>query len=516
MSDQPARSPLGWVGLVAGPVAAISLMASARLGMPLDAARPALNDAAAIAALMAIWWMTEAIPVAVTGLLPLLLFPMFGLAPPRDIAAAYGNRLLFLFLGGFLIALAMQETGLHRRIALAVVDYVGSGAQRLVLGMILATGLLSMWISNTATTIMMLPIAGSLLAQIDTGQLDPRRRRNFGAALMLGIAYAASLGGLATLIGTPTNVLFKQHYVEAFGGRAPDITFGGWMLLAAPLSVVLLFACWVLLTMVLFPVGRGDVAGADLIARERAKLGSMTTAERRIGVLFFVTALLWVFREPVPGWGWAPLLRLGRGAGGVEPIDDASIAIVMAGLCFLVPRGRWNGPPLLTWKAASDVPWGVLLLYGGGLALADGMRHTGLDAHLAARLGVGLEGMSIVVVAGIVALLVTLLTELTSNIACVNITLPVMVSLARVMDCDPRLLMIPTALAASCGFMLPVATAPNAIVYGSGRMNVRQMAWAGLWLDLICVVAIVACVFLLGVPVLGISFDGLPSWAAVE
>jgi sodium-dependent dicarboxylate transporter 2/3/5 len=481
--------------------------------MPLDAARPELNAMAAVAALMAIWWVTEAIPVAVTGLLPLVLLPLFHLTPAKDVAAAYGNRMLFLFLGGFLIALAIQESGLHRRIALTVIDWVGHGARRLVLGMILATGLLSMWMSNTATTILMLPIAGSLLAQVDATPLDPQRRKNFGRALMLGIAYSASLGGLATLVGTPTNVLFKQHYVTAFEGRAPDITFGGWMLFATPLSLGLLLICWGLLALVLFPVGAGALTDRDLVASERRKLGPMSPAERRAGLVFLITAILWIFREPVPGVGWAPLFSLGRGSDGLEPIDDTSIAVVMASLCFVIPQRGLQGAPLLSWKSAGNLPWGILLLYGGGLALADGMRHTGLDSYLAGKLALGLEGSSPIVVASIVTLLVSLLSELMSNVACVNMTLPVTVSLAQALDCDPRLLMIPTALAATCGFMLPVATAPNAIAYSTGRMETRDMVWAGLWLDLICVIAIMASVVFIAAPLLGISYEGFPEWA---
>lgn len=508
------RTTIGWLGLVVGPAVWMILTMGSRLGWQIDPARPGLNDMAGITAWMALWWMTEAVPVAVTGLLPLVLFPALEIAPAREVAAAYGNRLLFLFLGGFLIALTIQASGLHRRIALAIVSAVGGGASRLVLGMILATGLLSMWMSNTATTILMLPIAMSLLAHVDAQTTDPRWKYNFGVALMLGVGYAASLGGLATLIGTPTNVLFKQLYTDSYQGRAPDVTFGGWMMMAGPVSLTLLLACWGLLAHLLFPVGQGDFGGQQLIAQQRRDLGRMTTAERRSGVIFLVTALLWVFREPIRGWGWAPLLGLGARASGGELIDDSSIAIAMAALCFIVPRDTWRGPPLLTWKSTIEVPWGVLLLFGGGLALAEGMRHTGFDEYLGQVLGKGLVGYSPPVIATIVAFTVTMLSELTSNIACVNITLPVMAGLARAMDCDPRLLMLPTALAASCGFMLPVATAPNAIVYGTGRLTAGEMARAGWLLDLLCVAVIVLGVFLLGIPVFNISLEGLPEWAS--
>jgi len=507
------RTPLGWFGLFTGPMLCVALLWGQRSGWLLDPARPALNAVAAVTALMALWWVTEAIPVAVTGLLPLVLFPLLDLAPARDVAAAYGNRLLFLFLGGFLIALAVEESGLHRRLALAVIAWVGGGASRLILGMILATGLLSMWMSNTATTILMLPIATSLMTHVDACVADEALRRRFGTALMLGVAYAASLGGMATLIGTPTNVLFKELYIATLGERAPPITFGGWMLMAAPLSLTLLVLCWALLAKLLFPVGNESVGGHEMIAIERARLGPLRPVEWRAGAIFVITALLWVFREPLAGWGWAPLIGWGKSSSGAEPVDDATIAVFMALVCFIIPRDRLVGRPLLEWRRATDVPWGVLLLFGGGLALAQGMAHTGLDKYLGGAIGDRLVGMSPVVIAIVLALGVTLLSELTSNIACVNITLPVMASLAQSIECDPRLLMLPAALAASCGFMLPVATAPNAIAYGTGRISARQMLWAGLWLDLVCVLAIVLFVFVIGVPALGVSLHGLPDWA---
>lgn len=498
---------------MAGPIVAIAFIAAGRLGWQLDPAKPLLNDMAGIGGLMAIWWLSEALPTAVTGILPLVLFPVLGLAPIKEVEAAYGNRVLFLFLGGFLIALAMQESGLHKRIALGVMAAVGGTGTRLVLGMVLATGLISMWMSNTATTIMMLPIATSLLTQVDAAMPDPRVRRNFGAALVLGVAYAASLGGMATLIGTPTNAIFKELYLASFGGSAPEITFGGWMLLGAPISLAALVACWLLLAFVVFPIHGQIALGDELIASERAKLGPLSTAEFRSGAIFLATALLWIFREPLPGWGWAPVLGWGQPKSGRAPVDDTTIAMAMAVLCFVVPTDRLRSAPLLPWKAAAQVPWGVLLLFGGGLALAEGMKHTGLDQYLGQALGRGVTGYSPLVITAVTALAVTLLSELTSNIACVTITVPVLAGLAASVDCDPRLLMISATLAASCGFMLPVATAANAIAYGTGRASARDMARAGLLLDLIGVALIVALVYLLGGLALGISTEGAPDWA---
>lgn len=470
---------------------------------------------AAVAALMAVWWMTEAVPNAATGLLPLALFPLLSIMSPADTASSYGHSMLFLFLGGFMVAMAIEQSGLHRRLALSIVAAVGDSPRQLVLGFMLATAGLSMWISNTATTMMMMPIAVSVLSQAAAADSTGRREAgNLGIALMLGIAYAASIGGFATLIGTPTNLVFKELYSQLFRGEAPEITFGGWMLLAAPLSFTLLLTAWVLLVRAIFPVGSQPFLGGREVIREHLKaLGPMRAAEWQMAAIFGMTSLLWIFREPVPGWGWAHLLGVGERSGGPIAVDDTTVAITMATLCFALPGHGLRGRPLLNWEIASKMPWGILLLFGGGLALAKGMQQTGLDTLLGQWFGQELAAAPSFAVAAAVAGGMTFFTELTGNMACVNMSMPILASLAQTIGCDPRLLMIPATVSASCAFMLPVATPPNAIVYASGQLQIRHMIRAGIWLNLVGVALVVVFLFGLGLPTLGITYEGLPDWA---
>ncbi|MBX3413926.1 MAG: SLC13/DASS family transporter [Pirellulales bacterium] len=507
------------LGLFAGPGLALALWAAPHVGETgarwvIDSSRPELNSMAAVMALMAIWWLSEAIPSAATGLVPLALFPALGILSPVDTAACYGNTLLFLFLGGFFIALALEQSGLHRRVALTIISAAGDSPRQLVLGFMLATAALSMWISNTATTMMMLPIATSLLGHAAQQGGDPVRQHRFASALLLGVAYAASIGGFATLIGTPTNLAFKELYNSLFDGRAPEITFGGWMLLATPLSFAILICAWILLVRVSFRLSNEPFWGShDTIAEARRQLGPMRPAEWQMAVIFSATSLLWIFREPVAGWGWAALLGLDSQSGAKFAVDDTTVAMSMALLCFLLPGHGLRGRPLLNWQIASRTPWGILLLFGGGLALAEGLQSTGLDQLLGERFGAGLKGASPLMVVFSVAAGMTLLTELTGNITCVNMSMPILAPLAVTIGCDPRLLMIPAAIAASFGFMLPVGTPPNAIAYSTGKIDGREMARAGFLIDAASVVLLVLFLYGLGMPAMGLEWNGLPDWA---
>ncbi len=506
-----ARTTAGWIGLIVGPLAAILLLGGPQWGMSLDPQRPELNAMAAVASLMAVWWVTEALPLAATALLPLVLFPVLAIMPSSKTAAAYGEPMIFLFLGGFIIALGVERCGLHRRVALAIVAAVGDSPRQVVLGFMLATAALSMWISNTATTLLLLPIATSVLAQANSRD-DPAGVKRFGIALLLGIAYSASIGGFATLIGTPPNIAMVTIFNQAFPD-APTITFGSWMLLALPLSVTYLMIAWFVLVYLVFPLGKSPLlGGGHVIAEARRKLGPISSAELRMSIVVATTAALWIFREPVAGWGWASLLGWDQ-PGKLPAVGDANIAILMALVCFVVPGRGLRGAPLMDWQTAVRLPWGILLLFGGGLALARGMQASGLDQHLGNWLGAQLAGTSNVMMAGGTALAMTFFTELTSNLASVNMSLPILARMAQSVQCDPLLIMIPATIAASCAFMLPVATPPNAIVFGSGKIEVRHMIKAGIWLNLIGVVLIVLFLFLLGVPVLGITTDGVPEWA---
>lgn len=483
------------VGRWLGPLVAILFWIGPRFGWYLVEDQAELNLIAGAAAWIAIWWLTEAIPLAATALLPLALFPLLGLQSAKSVAIHYGNSFIFLFLGGFLVALAIEETGLHRRLALSIVALLGDSPQRLVLGFMVATAALSMWISNSATTLLMLPIAASVLSQADLRVEDPRRRANLGVALMLGIAYAASIGGVATLIGTPPNIAFSGFYHETYP-ELPPISFLGWMLMALPLTLVFLGICWLVLTYLLFPIGRDvSLGGSRIIREELAKLGTMRTAEWRVAGVFLATAVLWITREPLEGFGWGAWFT---DSAGKSNVDDATVAMLMAVLCFAIPRGGQETGSLLAWKSTARLPWGVLLLFGGGVALASGVQSTGLDKYLGAAAASALGGLSELGMTALTATTMIWLTEFTSNLASVQMMNPILGSAAEEMGIPPLALLLPSALAASCAFMMPVATPPNAIVYSSGRVPIQQMIKAGVVLNLISSILVTLNVYLLG------------------
>jgi sodium-dependent dicarboxylate transporter 2/3/5 len=453
------------VGLVAGPV----LLAAMLLLPPPDGMTILAWRTAAVGGLMATWWITEAIPIPATALLPLVLFPLLGVASIGATTAPYANPVIYLFLGGFLIAMAMESCGLHRRMALAILTVVGTRPANLILGFMVATAFISMWVSNTATVVMILPMAISViaLARGDVNSAVSAHGRAFDLAMLLGIAYAASIGGLGTLIGTPPNALLAGFMLETYNVR---IGFVEWMLLGIPIVVISLPVAWLLLTKWLHPTGTEPIAGGEAMLREeRQALGPMSRAETMVGTITALTAIAWVLRPLVEQW--------------VPAISDTGIAITGALLLFVVPIA-WR--PLrvsLTWKKAEQLPWAVLILFGGGLSLAAAIQETGLAAWIGNELG-GMAGWPLFAVVVVVTAVVIFLTELTSNTATAAAFLPVVASLAVGIGADPMLLAIPAALAASCAFMLPVATPPNAIVYGTGALTVPQMAKAGLWLNL--------------------------------
>lgn len=439
---------------------------------------------AALAVWIAVWWITEAIPLPVTALLPLVLFPGFGVVRFQTVAQEYANKYIFLFMGGFMLAIAMQRWNLHRRIALLTVLSVGTSPRQLVAGFMLATAFLSMWISNTATTVMMLPIGLSLieLFQRKTDLPGPAPlEQSFGICLMLGIAYAASIGGMATLVGTPPNALLAGYLYQ----RGIVIGFAEWMFFALPLVVVLLITTWFLLTRILFSLPAVDVStGAGLIRAEWKKLGPMSRPEWLVLSVFMATAAAWILRKPLANWevlsGHVPVLAR---------VDDTWIALLAAISLFLIPSDLKRGPFLLDWEAASALPWGVLLLFGGGLSLAAVMEESQLARWIGSQFAeMGHLPVFWLVVA--VGLTVIFFTEITSNLATVSALLPVLFAVARGGDLDPLWLLVPAALAASCAFMLPVATPPNAIVFGSGHIRMGAMVRTGLWLNVVAAVLI--------------------------
>ena len=437
---------------------------------------------AAVAILMATWWMTEAIPIPATALLPLVLFPVLGVLDMGTTAAPYANELIFLFLGGFLIAVGMERWGLHRRIALRIITTIGTSPSRLVLGFMVATAFLSMWISNTATATMMLPIGVAVGTLLRPEDLEDGPY-NFGIALMLGIAYAASIGGVATLIGTPPNAVLAGAANEMLG---VDIGFVQWMVVGLPLTVIMLPICWVVLTRLMYKPGalHGDARG--ILEAERMALGSMSRGERIVGVVFVSTALAWLLRsEKVMGAVTIP------GINSFAPnVRDSTIAMAAGLLLFIIPVDWKKGEFTLDWPSVRrGVPWGVLILFGGGLSLARGMDQSGLAAWIGSSVG-ELAFLPVLLIFGGVATLFVFLTELTSNLATTTMAMPVMVGIAAGLGLPPIALMATAAMAASMAFMLPVATPPNAIVFGSGYLKIPQMAKAGVVMNLIAIVVV--------------------------
>ncbi len=472
------------VGLAVGPLLAVVML----LTPPPEGMAVAAWRTAAVGVLMATWWITEAIPIPATALLPLVLFPALGVASPTDAAAPFANPVIYLFLGGFLIALALEQCGLHRRLAVGILRVAGTRPAPLILGFMLATAFLSMWVSNTATVVMMLPMATAVIA-FAGGPEDAASTTHshaFPIALLLGIAYAANIGGLGTLIGTPPNALLAGFLDASYG---ITIGFAEWMLLGVPIVVLTLPITWWLLTRHLHPVGTTPIAGGGTILDElRDRSGRMSRAEWVVGTITAMTALAWVGRPVLERW--------------VPGLSDTGIAITGALLLFLVPVAWRPFEVALRWEHAERLPWGVLVLFGGGLSLAASVQETGLAAWIGGALG-GIGTFPLVVVMVLVTAVVIFLTELTSNTATAAAFLPVVASLALGIGADPLELAIPTALAASCAFMMPVATPPNAIVYGTGRITLPQMAHAGIWLNLLFIAVLPLMVILLGARLFG-------------
>ncbi len=462
------RSTHQKVGLFLGPALALMMMFSA--------APEGLSEsgwsAASVGVLMAVWWATEAVPIAVTALIPLVLFPLLGVASIQNTAAPYANKVIYLFLGGFIVAFAMQRWNLHRRIALTVLQHAGGNGRSLVGGFMLASALLSMWVMNTSTTMMLLPIGVSVIAVIHKtiGALDEKGRQNFQYALLLGIAYGATIGGMATLVGTAPNALLVGFMQENYG---TEIDFASWMLVGVPLSAMMLPLAWLALTRWVFTVdfttsGEGHAA----LVRMKEEMGRITVPETRVAIVFVTMALTWVFR---------PLLVQ---LPGLEALDDSGIAMAGAISLFLIPSGDKKDPLLLRWQYAEQLPWSVLILFGGGLTLASAVTRTGLAEWLGSALqAVGMLPLAVIVI--IAAAMIIFLTELTSNIATTATFLPVVGAIAIEAGFDPIVLTVPVTFAASCAFMLPVATPPNAIVFGSGMLTIPKMVRAGLMLNII-------------------------------
>jgi len=507
-SSNNGRSLKRIIGLIAGPALALVIL----IFGDFQPGHPEVTRCASVAVLMAIWWITEAIPIPATALLPVALFPLLGIMKGKATAGIYFNDIIFLFIGGFIIALAMEKWNLHRRIALRIILLIGAGRSRILLGFMVATFFLSMWISNTATTMMMVPMAMAIIAQMKES-FGPEKIGRYAVGLLIGIAYSASIGGTATLIGTPPNMAFSRILTISFP-QAPEISFTQWMIFGLPLAVIFLFITWLLISRMFIPRGPKLITDSGLFREEHRRLGPMKYEEKVILVLFGLVAFLWLFRKSINlgGFsipGWSQLLP--------EPgyADDGTVAIIIALLLFIIPaKSRVDGRKvrLMNWQTATRLHWGIVILFGGGFALAAGFEQSGLAAYVGGQL-TGLKQLPPLIIVMAVCTMLTFLTEVTSNTATTQIFLPILGSLSVAIGVNPLLLMIPATLSASCAFMLPVATPPNAIVFGTGEIRMADMIRTGIYMNLIGIILITTAIYLLGIHVFGIDLGSTPVWA---
>ena len=458
------------IGLFAGPILFFLLLV---MPFPEGITRQAWY-VIAMAVFMLVWWVTEAAPIPVTALLPMVCLPLLGVSDMREAASPYASPIVFLFMGGFMIALAMERWSLHRRIALNIVRLTGTNANGIILGFMLATAALSMWISNTATTVMMLPIALSVVDLLTRNRESAYSKQGiqfFALSMMLGIAYAANIGGTATIIGTPPNVVFAGYIREAYD---LEISFARWMTLGVPFASLMLFITYFFIVKILYPNRLGVFQGAqEVINREVKNLGPMTIGEKRTLVIFVVTGLFWIFRTNIN--------RFFPGPG----LSDAGIALLSTLALFVVPVDFKNERFVLEWRDTEKLPWGILLLFGGGLSLAGALEKTGI-IDLIGQQFEGIQHAGLFIIVGLTAVSL-FLTEIMSNVALVTIFLPVVGGIASGIGLNPLIVCIPVTLASSCAFMLPMSTPPNAIVFASGHVKVPQMVRAGLVLNILAI-----------------------------
>lgn len=434
----------------------------------------------AVTAWVALWWITEAIPIAVTALLPIVLFPLTGALDIGSTTQSFGHKYIFLYTGGFVLAIAIERWNLHKRIALNIISLIGSNVTNIILGFMVATAFLSMWISNTATSVMMLPIGMAIVSQFKKRENgDGDEGNSFGKALMLAIAYSASIGGIATLIGTPPNLVLAGILEQIYNVK---LTFGQWIMFGLPTSTVLLFICWKYLTKYAFRFDQVEFPGGKAeIGKMKQELGKITYEEKAVLIVFFLTALAWIFRalleKVIPG------------------LDDTIIAMVSAVTLFVIPN-KDKTRKLINWEEAVRLPWGIILLFGGGMALAKGFTSTGLADWIAGQMS-QLDGLSMLLLILVLVTIVNFLTEITSNLATTAMLLPVLVPMALSFNLHPFMIMVSVTLAASCAFMLPVATPPNAVVFGSGYLRIPDMIRAGILMNVISIILITLATYLL-------------------
>jgi sodium-dependent dicarboxylate transporter 2/3/5 len=469
---------------------------------------------------VAAWWIFEALPIAATSLLPLILLPLLGVKTAREVAGLYVEDLLFLLLGGFLLALALERWGLHKRLAIAVLSLLGGDPRRLIFGFCLAAALISMWISNSGTTLVLLPIALAVGRRL-AGALPAAEQQRFERSVLLAVAYGATAGGLGTYVGTPPNLVFRERYVRDFGagtpGGPPEISFLQWMVAFAPLALLLAAVVGFVLSRRL---KRQDGAAArEAVRREREALPKWALGERLVAAIFAAAALLWITREPIEIgghvlFGWARLV------GGKNVVSDATVAMTLSVLCFLLrapPLAGMSAPaaartvPLLDWEQAeSKMPWGILLLFGAGFALGDAFKSSGLSSYLGESLSGALVGLPGPLIVLCVTVFVIFITEFMNNTACAQVLLPILSAVAPRLRMEPAALLVPATLAASCGFMMPAGTAPNAIVFATRKVAMGAMVRVGLLLDVGSALLVTAWIVWVALPIFGLELGAPP------
>lgn len=465
------------IGLVLGPL----LFIIVRFFFHPEGLNTEANAVLATTAWIAVWWITETIPIAVTSLLPIILFPLTNAVSIADTTAAYGDKYVYLYMGGFMIALAIEKWNLHKRIAINIINIIGSNIQKIILGFMVATAFLSMWISNTATSVMMLPMAMAIVSQLkDNPDTIEDENKIFGKSLMLAIAYSASIGGVSTLIGTPPNLVLAGVLDKTYGY---EITFFKWFMFGFPISIFLLMVCWKYLTSVAFKFKQKEFPGGRTeINRLKINLGKMGYEEKLVAFVFGLTALSWILRSFV-------LQKI------IPSINDTIIAIAFAIVLFIIPTKN-KKERLMNWSDVEKLPWGIILLFGGGMALAKAFKTTGLAEWIGLKM-TSLNEFSLIVILLIIVASVNFLTEITSNLATTAMLLPVLAPMALTLDINPLVIMVGTAVAASCAFMLPVATPPNAVVFGSGYLSISDMAKRGFFLNVISIIVVTLAVYFL-------------------
>ncbi|WP_299252262.1 DASS family sodium-coupled anion symporter [uncultured Aquimarina sp.] len=460
------------IGLIAGPILFLVL-----INLPIVLVSEIADKVISVAVWMIVWWITEAVSISVTALIPLILFPLVGVLDLKTVSQSYGSPIVFLFFGGFVMALALEKVNLHKRIALSIIKITGTSPDRVILGFMIATAFMSMWISNTACTVVMLPIALSVIQLlVDDADGFTKNDRNFALSIMLGIAFSANVGGVATIIGTPPNSVLVGFLENEY---QIEISFLNWMLLALPFSVLMIGIIYFVIVKWIYPNRIGSFAASkDLIDQELKKLGKIKRTERRVLSIFCVVIFLWISRTTINGF--FPDLKL----------SDTGISMMGAFALFVIPFRLSKGEFTLIWKDTQKLPWGILILFGGGLALASGLSHAGL-IELVANMIAANKGLSLLVVTLLLIVFMLFMTELMSNVALVAIFVPVVAGIALGLDIPMLHLLIPVTMAASCAFMLPMATPPNAIVFASGFVKVSEMVKAGLILNIISVILLV-------------------------